>query len=402
MSSSCPFCEPTEDDVVALETVHARAICDARPAAVGHMLIVPKAHLPSSLDLDPLNRAHLDVLQQEVVRRLQRKTGTVGVYEHGRSRMCRFHDVPVGYCHAHMHVLPASFDFVKRANYGSTWTREPSAEVLGPNARYLFQEIGDSPIRKWAVGNTPVPRHFVRAEFEASLAEFGHSWIPLGLSPDDYDEAIRQTAAIFTEPSSKAKGIAVFVPSDQLRWEISIKLAARLKWRLIDLSLLMRLVAWTNNKSNAGSVSDYVEQFRASLLMNTIFSFDSTLGTPTAIYHGENVWTELHQPEVDNAVDELQANSDFVDQFKKVITAIADQEPLIVLANSFGQLLENVPLTKVIVFNDQTDLSKPVSGYLAGWQDFRLNVTGLTSDDSSALIAEALDLSMRQGTAANF
>src|SRR3989442_1116809 len=100
----CPFCKPSDEDIVVLESPYARAICDARPAIVGHTLVCSKAHVASAFDLTEPAYSHLRVMQQEISRRMYECFGEVGVYEHGRSMLCRFHIVNPGHIHAHVHI----------------------------------------------------------------------------------------------------------------------------------------------------------------------------------------------------------------------------------------------------------------------------------------------------------
>lgn len=170
-------------------------MCDARPAVVGHVLVVSTAHIPSAIDLTEPAYTHLRLVQQEISWRVKRQFGEVGVYEHGRSMICRFHDVNRGHVHAHLHVVPASFDLIQLSGYDVLWTRQPSSQEITENDRYLYQEIGERPCESWAIGRLPVRRHFVRAQLQDVLRERQRPWIPLESSPDDHDEAVSTTAS---------------------------------------------------------------------------------------------------------------------------------------------------------------------------------------------------------------
>ena len=103
--AECAFCEIVAGRVAA-EVVHeapgAIAFLDAFPAARGHVLVVPRAHAPTLLDLDDdavgdLFRA-VKVVQRKVRDALRPLAFHVG-WNHGR---------PAGQhvFHLHVHVLP--------------------------------------------------------------------------------------------------------------------------------------------------------------------------------------------------------------------------------------------------------------------------------------------------------
>ncbi len=54
----CPFCEPDSDRIMR-ESEHSLVIRDAFPVSPGHMLVVPRRHVASFFDLDPLEQADL-------------------------------------------------------------------------------------------------------------------------------------------------------------------------------------------------------------------------------------------------------------------------------------------------------------------------------------------------------
>lgn len=218
LTQDCPFCQPTEEDIVILETPYARAICDARPAMVGHVLVTSTNHIPSAFDIEEPASAHLRLVQQEVSWRMHNHFGEVGVYEHGRSMICRFHDINRGHVHAHLHILPVSFDLITRSGYESIWSVQPTKLEITTNDRYLYQEIGDYPKQLWATGRLPVRRHFVRSELQDVLSERGIAWIPLESSPDDHDDAVEATASILktAQPLSGTKTIILYGPLDIL------------------------------------------------------------------------------------------------------------------------------------------------------------------------------------------
>jgi len=101
----CIFCRIARGELPA-EIVHeapgALAFLDSFPAARGHVLVVPRAHAPTLLELDDaavgdLFRA-VKAVQRKVQGALQPKAFHVG-WNHGRAAGQHVH-------HLHVHVLP--------------------------------------------------------------------------------------------------------------------------------------------------------------------------------------------------------------------------------------------------------------------------------------------------------
>src|SRR3989304_4480818 len=56
--ANCPFCFPT-DDRIAFEDRLTRGLWDAFPVSPGHLLIVPRCHIPTWFDATAEERAAL-------------------------------------------------------------------------------------------------------------------------------------------------------------------------------------------------------------------------------------------------------------------------------------------------------------------------------------------------------
>jgi histidine triad (HIT) family protein len=101
----CLFCEIAAGRVAA-EVVHeapgALAFLDVHPAARGHLLVVPRTHAPTLLDLDDAAVGDLfrsvKAVQEKVRRALQPLGMNVG-WNHGRAAGQHV-------LHLHVHVLP--------------------------------------------------------------------------------------------------------------------------------------------------------------------------------------------------------------------------------------------------------------------------------------------------------
>lgn len=101
----CIFCEILAGRIAA-EVVHespgAIAFLDVFPAARGHVLVVPRAHAPTLLDLDDAAVAGLflavKAVQEKVQRALRPQGMNVG-WNHGGAAGQHVH-------HLHVHVIP--------------------------------------------------------------------------------------------------------------------------------------------------------------------------------------------------------------------------------------------------------------------------------------------------------
>lgn len=108
-SPSCPFCRIVAGEVPAHlvhETPGAVAFLDVHPAARGHVLVVPRVHRETLLDLEDgaIGELFLAVKAvQEKVRATLRPLGFNVGWNHGRSAG---QAVP----HLHVHVIPRYAD----------------------------------------------------------------------------------------------------------------------------------------------------------------------------------------------------------------------------------------------------------------------------------------------------
>ena len=192
--SNCPFCRPGPDEVVVAETPHAIAICDARPLCAGHVLICPRDHFASMIDTPVWALNHVAVLQYEVGRRLLDRFGEVGIYEHGRSSISRFHVASGDFCHAHVHALPVSDDVLRFVSNQRSWGHVPTERELSDEPDYFWQECSSGPVPKWGAGLTPPRNHCVRGLIEKALTARNVRYIPLSAPAAQHRIAIKQTA----------------------------------------------------------------------------------------------------------------------------------------------------------------------------------------------------------------
>jgi len=195
----CPFCKLHSSETVLLENDYAIAVCDARPICAGHVLVVPKTHVPSIFDLDPQTYRGLRVLLEEVAERLRSTYGESGCYEHGRSPMCRFHAADAGFLHAHVHALPLSTDIISEQKKVVCETGPPRAQTLREAKRYLYQRCGSPPVESWAPISRIVPRHFVRTALQVAMGLRGRRYLSLSADTDTHEDAIDETNSVFAK-----------------------------------------------------------------------------------------------------------------------------------------------------------------------------------------------------------
>ncbi len=103
--ADCIFCEILAGRIPAAtvhETPHALAFLDVFPAARGHVLVVPRIHAPTLLDLDDAVVGDLFLAVKAVQGKVQRALSPKGMnvgWNHGLPAGQHVH-------HLHVHVLP--------------------------------------------------------------------------------------------------------------------------------------------------------------------------------------------------------------------------------------------------------------------------------------------------------
>ncbi len=241
--SECPFCRIAGHERVLFTLPGARVLCDARPALVGHVLVVSESHVPSAEDLDAVEYQRLRLAQQEAAARVHAVFGEVGVYEHGRSAICRFHCADRGDTHAHAHVVPVSCDLVERTGFITRLGARPPAEQLAETDRYVYQESGATPGAIWGFGGGHVRRHFVRSELHRVLEERGTRWVPLDAPPSEHRETNEESIRLLGIPVEPERS-CLLTGHDPRLVELAARGAAHgLGWALVRPQSLLRHVA---------------------------------------------------------------------------------------------------------------------------------------------------------------
>lgn len=106
--AGCLFCEIAQDRAeasVAARDELAMAFMDTCPVASGHVLVVPRRHVPSLADLRPDEGAALWTMAQTMARRVRARHAPA-VNLHLSDGAEADQDVP----HVHLHVVPRHGD----------------------------------------------------------------------------------------------------------------------------------------------------------------------------------------------------------------------------------------------------------------------------------------------------
>jgi histidine triad (HIT) family protein len=122
MTPGCVFCAIGAGDVPA--TMVARdddvaAFLDARPVFKGHVLVVPRAHVPTLSDMPPAALGTLFAAVQRIARAVEAGLGADGTFVAMNNKVSQ--SVP----HLHVHVVPRK---KKDGLRGFFWPRVPYAD----------------------------------------------------------------------------------------------------------------------------------------------------------------------------------------------------------------------------------------------------------------------------------
>ena len=122
MTPGCVFCAIAAGDVPA--TMVSRdddvaAFLDARPVFKGHVLVVPRAHVPTLSDMPPAGLGTLFAAVQRIARAVEAGLGADGTFVAMNNKVSQ--SVP----HLHVHVVPRK---KKDGLRGFFWPRVPYAD----------------------------------------------------------------------------------------------------------------------------------------------------------------------------------------------------------------------------------------------------------------------------------
>ena len=122
MTPGCVFCAIAAGDVPASMVARdddVAAFLDARPVFKGHVLVVPRAHVPTLSDMPPAALGTLFAAVQRIARAVEAGLGADGTFVAMNNKVSQ--SVP----HLHVHVVPRK---KKDGLRGFFWPRVPYAD----------------------------------------------------------------------------------------------------------------------------------------------------------------------------------------------------------------------------------------------------------------------------------
>ena len=122
MTPGCVFCAIGAGDVPASMVSRdddVAAFLDARPLFKGHVLVVPRAHVPTLSDMPTAALGTLFAAVQRIARAVEAGLGADGTFVAMNNKVSQ--SVP----HLHVHVVPRK---KKDGLRGFFWPREPYAD----------------------------------------------------------------------------------------------------------------------------------------------------------------------------------------------------------------------------------------------------------------------------------
>jgi histidine triad (HIT) family protein len=122
MTPGCLFCAIAAGDIPAsmvLRDADIAAFLDARPVFKGHVLVVPRAHIPTLSDLPAAEVGTLFAAAQRVARAVETGLGADGTFVALNNKVSQ--SVP----HLHVHIVPRK---KKDGLRGFFWPRVPYAD----------------------------------------------------------------------------------------------------------------------------------------------------------------------------------------------------------------------------------------------------------------------------------
>jgi histidine triad (HIT) family protein len=139
-SPGCPFCAIAAGDApaaVVLRDDSACAFLDARPVFKGHVLVVPRAHVPTFLDLPDGQMGPFFATVRRVAAAVERALGADGSFVATNNKVSQ------SVAHLHVHVVPRRR---KDGLRGFFWPRVPYAsdEERDAFAARIAEALGHS------------------------------------------------------------------------------------------------------------------------------------------------------------------------------------------------------------------------------------------------------------------
>jgi histidine triad (HIT) family protein len=120
-SDACPFCAIGAGELPAAVVWRDESVCaflDARPVFKGHVLVVPRAHVPTLLELAPADVGPFFTAVQRTAAAVERGLGADGTFVATNNKVSQ------SVAHLHVHVVPRRR---KDGLRGFFWPRVPYA-----------------------------------------------------------------------------------------------------------------------------------------------------------------------------------------------------------------------------------------------------------------------------------
>lgn len=138
MAAGCVFCRILAGELraqVVLDEPHALGILDHRPLFAGHVLLMPRAHHETLVDLPPAEVGPLFASAQRLAGAVERALEADGTFVAINNRVSQ--SVP----HLHVHVVPRRR---KDGLKGFFWPRNPyrSDDEMAETAAAIRRELG--------------------------------------------------------------------------------------------------------------------------------------------------------------------------------------------------------------------------------------------------------------------
>lgn len=168
-SRHCAFCSPhlVEPQTVA-ETDGFLLVADLRPLLEGHLLIIPREHLPCYGALPQSLEPEFLRLKAEAAEFLAREYGAPVFFEHGVAAQT----VP----HAHLHAVPSAPSILSRLALGREWRQIQGLDDLrtcyAASGPYLYYEEGRRPL-VLSMSPGSVSQGYLKATLGLALCQAG-------------------------------------------------------------------------------------------------------------------------------------------------------------------------------------------------------------------------------------
>ncbi len=138
-ANNCPLCNQKQlaPSSILRETENFYIVCDANPITEGHILIIPKKHIPCVGEFDDAQFKEFQILDKQVSVFIIETYGNVASFEHGVFGQTVFH--------SHVHYLPFKGDLndivPEKDKISEIKSIEELKKIYGNDGGYLYISI---------------------------------------------------------------------------------------------------------------------------------------------------------------------------------------------------------------------------------------------------------------------